>query len=199
MSEYATQTVTDLGIGVGKRTGVEHVADFADLLVDATRAEQITLMAEAAAEEGRRRQLGGALGFGLSTIASVFGGGPAVRSVVSAAVLIGTEFLSNVEPETMPDGLFGPTAYNLITMAAVAVVVNDSHARRMLGMGSISRPRLAEMGRRLDDIAGEANLAHRVTKVHEFERWIANEVPALDAHLNTVKMMPGMDALKERA
>jgi hypothetical protein len=198
VSEYATQTVTDLGADVGKLTGVEHVADFADLLVDATRAEQSVLMAEAAAEEGRRRRLGGALGFGLSAIASVFGGGPAVRSVVSAAVLVGTELVANVEPETMPDGLFGPTAYNLITMAAVAVVVNDPHVRRELGMGSIGPRRLAEMARRLDDIADEPDVGDRVTKVRQLEAWIATEVPELDAHLNTVKMMPGMDALKER-
>ena len=198
MSEYATQTVGDLGAGVGMLTGVEHVADFADLLVDATRAEQSTLMAEAAAEEGRRRQLGGALGFGLSAIASVFGGGPAVRSVVSAAVLVGTELVANVEPETMPDGLFGPTAYNLITMAAVAVVVNDPHVRRELGLDSISPRRLVEIARRLDDIAQVSDVGDRVTKVRELEHWIATEVPELDAHLNTVKMMPGMDALKER-
>ncbi len=198
VSEYATQTVTDLGAGVGTLTGVEHVADFADLLVDATRAEQTTLMAEAAAEEGRRRQLGGVLGFGLSAIVSVFGGGPAVRSVVSAAVLVGTELVADVEPETMPDGLFGPTAHNLVTMAAVAVVVNDPRVRRELGMDSIGPARLREMSRRLDDIADESDLTDRLTKVREFERWIATEVPALDAHLNTVRMMPGMDALKER-
>ncbi len=198
VSAYARQTVTELGAGVGTLTGVEHVADFADLLVDATRAEQTTLMAEAAAEEGRRRQLGGVLGFGLSAIASVFGGGPAVRSVVSAAVLVGTELVADVEPETMPDGLFGPTAHNLITMAAVAVVVNDSGVRRELGMGSIGPARLREMSRRLDDIADESDLTDRLTKVREFERWIATEVPALDAHLNTVRMMPGMDTLKER-
>ena len=198
VSEYATQTVTDLGAGVGTLTGVEHVADFADLLVDATRAEQSTLMAEAAAEEGRRRQLGGALGFGLSAIASVFGGGTAVRSVISAAVLVGTELVANVEPETMPDGLFGPTAYNLITMAAVAVVVNEPHVRLELGMESITPRQLVEMARRLDDIADESDLTDRLTKVRELEHWIATEVPQLDAHLNTVKMMPGMDALKER-
>lgn len=198
ISEYATQTVTDLGAGVGTHTGVEHVADFADLLVDATRTEQSALMAEAAAEEGRRRRLGGALGFGLSALASALGGGPAVRSVVSAAVLVGTELVANVEPETMPDGLFGPTAYNLITMAAVTVVVNDPSVRRELGMGSISPRRLGEMARRLDEIADEPDVGDRLTKVRKLERWIASEVPVLDAHLNTVKMMPGMDALKEK-
>ena len=202
VSEYAIQTVTDLGAGVGTLTGVEHVADFADLLVDAARAEQTSLMAEAAAEEGRRRQLAGALGFGLSAVATVFGGGPvvrsAVRSVVSAAVLLGTELVANVEPKAMPDGLFGPTAYNLITMAAVAVVVNDPDVRRELGMASISPGRLEEMARRLDDIADESDLTDRVTKVRKLEQWIATEVPVLDAHLNTVKTMPGMDALKER-
>ena len=128
----------------------------------------------------------------------MFGGGPAVRSVVSAAVLVGTELVANVEPDTMPDGLFGPTAYNLITMTAVAVVVNDPRVRRELGLDSISPRRLAEMSRRLDDIADESDVADRVTKVREFEDWIATEVPVLDAHLNTVKTMPGMDALKER-
>ncbi|HYN31794.1 MAG TPA: hypothetical protein VES40_04155 [Ilumatobacteraceae bacterium] len=198
VSEYATQTVTDLGADVGTRTGVEHVADFADLLVDATRAKQRALMAEAAAEEGRRRQLAGALGFGLSAV-----GGPtarpAVRVVVEAAVQLGTELVDDVEPKTMPDGLFGPTTYNLITMAAVAVVVNDPSVRRQLGMGSISPRQLGNMARRLDDIADETDLTERVTKVRKLEQWIAAEVPALDAHLNTVKTMPGMDALKEGA
>jgi hypothetical protein len=67
-----------------------------------------------------------------------------------------------------------------------------------LGMGSIGPARLREMARRLDDIADESDLTDRLTKVREFERWIATEVPVLDAHLNTVRMMPGMDALKER-
>ncbi len=206
VSEYATQTVTDLGADVGSLTGVEHVADFADLLVDATRAKQTSLMAEAATEEGQRRQLAGALGFGLSAVATVVGG-PAVtpvvrsvvRSVVSAAVELGTELVANVEPETMTDGMFGPTTYNLITMAAVAVVVNDPNVRRELGMGSINPRQLEEMARRLDDIAEESGLDDRVTKVRKFEQWIATEVPVLDAHLNTIKTMPGMDALKEGA
>jgi hypothetical protein len=197
VSEYATQTVTDLGAGVGTLTGVEHVADFADLLVDATRAEESTLMAEAAAEEWRRRQLGGALGFGLSAVATVFGGGAAVRSVVSTAVRAGTELMARVEPGTMPDGLFGPTTYNLITMTAVSVVVDNPRVRRELGLDSISPRQLAEMSTRLDEIATETDLDERATNVRTFEHWIATEVPPLDAHLNTVKKMPGMDALKE--
>ena len=197
MSAYTTQTVTDLGAGVGTLTGVEHVADFADLLVDATRTEGATLMAEAVAEEGRRRRLGGALGFGLSTVAGAFGGGPAVRSVVATAVRVGTEFVADVEPDTMPEGLFGPTTHNLITMTAVSVVVGDARVRRELGMESISPRQLDEMARRLEEIDDETDLDARVTKVRSFERWITAEVPLLDAHLNSIRKMPGMDALKE--
>ena len=197
VSAFAIQTVTDLGAGVGTLTGVEHVADVADLLVDATRAEGATLMAEAAAEEGRRSQLGGALGFGLSAVAAAFGGGPAVRSVVATAVRAGTELVARVEPETMPDGLFGPTTHNLITMTAVSVVVGNAHVRRELGMESIGPHQLDEMARRLDEIDDESDLDARVTKVRSFERWIAAEVPLLDAHLNSIRKMPGMDALKE--
>ena len=197
MSAYTTQTVTDLGAGVGTLTGVEHVADFADLLVDATRAEGATLMAEAVAEEGRRNQLGGALGFGLSAVAAALGGGPAVRSVVATAVRVGTEFVAGVEPETMPDGLFGPTTHNLITMTAVSVVVGSAHVRRELGMESIDPHQLDEMARRLDEIDDEADLDARLTKVRSFEGWIAAEVPLLDVHLNSIRKMPGMDALKE--
>lgn len=80
----------------------------------------------------------------------------------------------------------------------MTVVVNDPSVRRELGMGSISPRRLGEMARRLDEIADEPDVGDRLTKVRKLERWIATEVPVLDAHLNTVKMMPGMDALKER-
>ncbi|HSL74102.1 MAG TPA: hypothetical protein VK853_06530 [Ilumatobacteraceae bacterium] len=197
VSEYAIATVTDLGADVATRTGVEHVADLADLLVDATRGEEAALMAEALADEQRRRQFAGLLGFTATTIATLSGAGAVIRSVVAAAVRLGTELAPRVEVQQMPPNLFGPTTYDIITMGAVAVVVDDPRVRRRLGLASIPPRHLREIADRLREIDDETDLHARSVRVDRLERWIATEVPLLDAHLNAVKRIPGMDALKE--
>jgi hypothetical protein len=197
VSEYAFATVTGLGADVATRTGVEHVADLADLLVDATRGEEAALMAEALADEQRRRQFAGLLGFTATTIATLSGAGAVIRSVVATAVRLGTELAPRVEVQQMPPSRFGPTTYDVITMSAVAVVVDDPLVRRRLGLASIPPRHLREIAARLRDIDDETDLSARSVRVDRLERWIAADVPLLDAHLNAVKRTPGMDALKE--
>jgi len=197
VSGYAIHTVNALGADVGERTGVEHVADFADLLVDATERGQVALMAEAAAEEGRRRRFGNAIGFGLGVTAGVLGGSVAVRAVVTNAIALGTAFAARVNPAEMPDRLFGPTTYDLITLTAVRNVVDDPDVRDSAGLDSIDDDDLDEIAARLDRLDRETDVAAHIAGVRDLNRWIADNVPELDAFLTGVKAMPGMDALKE--
>lgn len=197
VSGYAIQTVHALGADVGSLSGVEYVADVADLLVDATDHGQVALMAEAAAEEGRRRRFANAIGFGLGVAAGVLGGSVAVRAVVTNAIRVGTEFVPSVNPAVMPDRLFGPTTYNLITMTALRNIVDGAGVRDEAGLDSIDGDDLDEISKRMARLDQETDVSRHMAGVRDLNRWIADNVPELDAFLTDVKSMPGMDALKE--
>jgi hypothetical protein len=87
--------------------------------------------------------------------------------------------------------------YNLITLTAVRNAVDDPDVRDRAGLDSIDDDDLDEIAARLDRLDRETDVAAHIAGVRDLNRWIADNVPELDAFLTGVRTMPGMDALKE--
>ena len=86
LGAYVNSIVDELGVDIASRSGIEHVAQFADLVGDAVSAEQAEMVAAAAASSSQRRVLADAVGFGVSATATTTGGGPVVDFAVNQLV-----------------------------------------------------------------------------------------------------------------
>jgi len=104
LGAYVNSLADGLGVDIARRSGVEHVAQFADLVGDAVTAEQAEMVAAAAAASAQRRVLAGAVGFGVSAAASAAGGGPIVNFAVGQLVGIGADRFAHVDPDTVEAG-----------------------------------------------------------------------------------------------
>ena len=91
LGAYVNSIVDDLGVDIATHSGIEHVAQFADLVGDAVSAEQAEMVAGAAASSAQRRLLANAVGFGASGAVSAIGGGPIVGFAVNQLVRVGTD------------------------------------------------------------------------------------------------------------
>jgi hypothetical protein len=197
LGAYTTNVVTGLGGDIAVRPGLEYVTRFADLVGDASRAEQVELVVAAAAEEVRRRQLGAVIGFGLTATLAVGGAGPLARSFTSRAVALATEFAGHVGVDVIPDGQIPALTYDLITVVALRVVTTDPIERHRAGLSSVSSSAWTEIADRLERIDAAGDRADRTRHVLRLDRWIEAEVPLLAGYLNRIRSVPGMDELSE--
>ena len=132
LGAYMNTVIDEVGPDLAERSGVEGVAQFADLLGDAVTAEQAEMIAAATADAAQRGVLAGAIGFGSTAVASSFGGGPLVGVAVSRIVEAGTDRMTRIDAETMPDGMLRHVAYDSIIVATVTLgrtdrATQDSH------------------------------------------------------------------------
>jgi hypothetical protein len=176
---------------------VTHLADFADLIGDASRTEQAELVMAAAVDEARRRQLSGLIGFGANVTLLLSGAGSVARSIAGQAVRAAANWRSNDEPERLPDGQIPAQTYDLITVAAVAVAASDPSMRPGAGLDDVTTTQWTEASRRIDDLAQLDDPHERMLAVGELDHWISTSVPALATYLLELRKMPGMNELKE--
>ena len=196
LGAYTTTIVTELGGDITIRPGLEYVTRFADLVGDASRAEQAELVVEAAAEQARRRQLGAVIGFGVTAALALGGAGSLAREVTSRAMALATEFAGRVGVGEIRGGRIPAFTYDLITVEALRVVSTDRGERRRAGLSSVSRSDWQEISSRLDRIDA-ADESARTADVLRLDRWIETEVPVLAGYLNRIRSVPGMDELTE--
>ena len=176
------------------------MAQFADLLGDAVTAEQAEMIAAATADAAQRGVLAGAIGFGSTAVASSFGAGPLVGLAVTRIVEVGTDRMTRVDAETMPDGMLRHVAYDSIIVATVTLgrtdrATQDSHRLHDDDAAELHRidahlERLAEL-----DAAGDAEAYH--DEVSDMADLIRQRTPRLDTFVNGVLSVPAVSALTE--
>jgi hypothetical protein len=197
LAAYTFETFERIGGDAVRRPEATYVAQFADLIGDASRTEQVELVMAAAAEEARRRRLGGLVGFGVTAALLAGGAGSVARSVAGHAVRMVTSWASRVEPERLTDSEIPAHTHDLITVAAIAVVASDPSARRAAGLGGVTAAQWSEVRRRLRVIEQHDVPGERMSAVGEFDHWVETSVPALAAYLLAIRSMPGMHELTE--
>jgi hypothetical protein len=197
LAAYTFETFERIGGDAVHRPDATYVAQFADLLGDAGRTEQVELVMAAAAEEARRRRLGGLVGFGVNTALLVAGAGAVARSVAGQAVRMATTWAARVEPERLAGSEIPAQTYDLITVAAVAVVASDPSARRAAGLGSVTAVQWSGTQQRLRTIEHSVEPRARMAAVGDLDHWIETSVPALAVYLLDIRSMPGMHELTE--
>jgi hypothetical protein len=194
---YALQRIDQLGADVARPPGLESVARFTDLLTDAGRSEQLELVAEAAAEESRRRTLAGAVGFGATVALTASGAASITRSLTGRAVSFAADRLTSVAPDRLTDHRFAQRTYDLIVLGALGAVARHPGVRRDAELTSIPAIRWRTIGERVAGIEAETDPAARSAGLVRLERWIATEAPELERYLGEVRSVPGMDELTE--
>jgi hypothetical protein len=197
LAAYTFETFERIGGDAVSRPDATYVAQFADLIGDASRTEQVELVMAAAAEEARRRRLGGLVGFGVNATLLVAGAGSVARSVAGQAVRMATSWAARVEPERLADSQIPAHTHDLITVAAVAVVASDPSARRAAGLGGVTSAQWSQVRQRLGTIEQHHDPRERMTAVGDLDHWIETSVPALAAYLLDIRSMPGMHELTE--
>jgi hypothetical protein len=197
LAAYTFETFERIGGDAVGRPDATYVAQFADLIGDASRTEQVELVMAAAAEEARRRRLGGLVGFGVNAALLVAGAGSVARSVAGQAVRSATSWAARVEPERMAESQIPAHTHDLITVAAVAVVASDPSARRAAGLGGVTSAQWSQVRERLHTIEQHVDLRERMTAVGDLDHWIETSAPALAAYLLDIRSMPGMHELTE--
>lgn len=199
LGAYTIHVVAGLGGHLRDHSGLEHVAQFADLIGDATRAEQAELVMAAAEEEASIRRLGGAIGFGLGVGLSSTGAGALVRAGVAESVDALTDIVADAssQADSMP-GLSIPAAtYDLVTLATVTLVASDRTVRASLGVASIDDDEWAAIDDLLDDVSRANGSDERIRSILRLDHHIETSVPALGALLRDVRSTPGLQELSE--
>jgi hypothetical protein len=200
LGEYTATVVGGLGADIVAQPGLEYVARFTDLIADASRTEQAELVAEAAVEQARRRQMGAAIGFGVTAVLAATGVGSIGRAVVSRAIAVATTWAARVDPERLPDSQIPSATYDLVTVEALRVVAADRGERRRAGLAGVDRSSWVELRRRLakiDALVSVDDRAERTRLVLQLNRWIESDVAPLAAYLGSIRSVPGMDELTE--
>ena len=197
MAAFTFDTFEQVGGDATRRPDVTHLADFADLIGDASRTEQAELVMTAAVHESRRRQLNGLIGFGTNVALLAGGAGSVARAIAGQAVRAATNWRSDGEPERLPEGQIPAQTYDLITIAAVGVAASDPSMRHLAGLGDVTAPQWDEATRRINAIAQLDDPHERMLAVGDLDHWIGTSVPALSTYLLELRKMPGMSELKE--
>jgi hypothetical protein len=197
IAAYTFDTFERLGGDATRRSDVTHLADFADLVGDASRTEHAELLMAAAVDEARRRQLSGMIGFGTNVALLAGGAGSVTRAIAAQAVRAATSWRRGGEPERLPEGQIAAQTYDLITVAAVAVAASDPAMRHDAGLDDVTAAQWAETNRRVDAIEQLDDPHERTLTIGALDHWIDTSVPALAGYLLGLRTMPGMSELKE--
>jgi hypothetical protein len=197
LAAYTFETFERIGGEATTRPDVTHLAEFADLLGDASRTEQAELVMAAAVEEARRRQLSGLIGFGTNVALVAGGAGSVARAIAGQAVKLATTWRDRSDPEQLVVGQIPAQTYDLVTLAAVAVAASDPTMRRDADLGDVTAAQWVEARRRVAIIEQLDELHDRSLAVGDLDHWIETSVPALATYLLELRKTPGMAELKE--
>jgi|TARA_R110002110_G_scaffold75033_1_gene198419 hypothetical protein len=197
LGAYTDRVINDLGASFVNRTGVESIARLGLLFRDGLNDEQAELLLAAAAETARREQIGDLIGFGAGAWTSASGVGVVTRTVVSQAVSSAMDLGSEVEPDDIVDTSFGSTTYRGIQLSVLRYVHDHPGAHTELAVDGVSAEQWADVGRRLDAIAGEPDGALRDGLVQDLDNLIARNIPALDSLWRQIAGHGDMTRLKE--
>lgn len=197
LAAFTFETFERIGGDAVSRPDATYVAHFADLIGDASRTEQVELVMAAAAEEARRRRLGGLVGFGVNATLLVAGAGSVAHSLAGQAVRMATSWAARVEPEQLADSQIPAHTHDLVTVAAVAVVASDPSVRPAAGLEGVTPAQWSQARERLRSIQQHDDPRERMTAVGDLDHWIETSVPALAAYLLDIRSMPGMHELTE--
>lgn len=189
---YTRDVISGLGTNINVYLGLENVAQFADLLGDAIRAEQAELVMSAAADEAVRRQVAGAVRFGVDVGLSATGIGAIARGLTSRAMDSAVDWAANVAPDEMVDLSIPSYINDLITIAAVAMVFEHPSMRASLGLQGISDESWKEVDEQLDDIDKSGNFAERIGNIATLNDYIEKEVPELGGYVRAVRDIEGI-------
>jgi len=202
LGAYVNSIVDELGVDIASRSGIEHVAQFADLVGDAVSAEQAEMVAAAAASSSQRRLLADAVGFGVSATAKTIGGGPVVAFAVNQLVRHGTDRFAAVDPDTMPNGAIRHRTYDAIVVATVTVGRADPTA---IDADRPSSDRddpddLARVDEYLDRLArleAAGDIDGYADEVSRMTQFIERATPNLDSFVNSVTEVAAVNELIE--
>ena len=197
LAAYTFETFDRVGGDAARRPEVTYVAQFADLVGDASRTEQAELVMAAATEEARRRRLGGLIGFGVNVTLLAAGAGSVARSIAGQAVRMVTAWTATVQSEQLTGSHIPAHTYDLITVAAVAAVASDPSSRRSAGLGDVTSAQWSEVRRRGREIDRHDDPRERGLAVGDLDHWIETSVPVLAAYLLDIRSLPGMHELTE--
>ncbi len=200
LGAYMNHVIDDLGATVIARSGVEHVAQFADLIGDAVAAEQAEMVAAAAAATAQRRELADGVGFAVNAGLSAIGVGRLVSFGVKRVVKAGTDSLSRVDPDTMPNGSLRHVTYDAILVATVTLARSDRGAQISNGLDDDDPAVLRQIDERLERLAAlsaAGDTAGYRDEVSDLARFIEARTTALDEFVNAVTNVPAVHELIE--
>lgn len=197
LAAYTFDTFERVGAAATKRPDVMHLAEFADLIGDASRTEQAELVMAAAVEEARHRQLSGLIGFGTNVALLAGGASSVARTIVGQAVRLATSWRARADSEQIGVGQIPAHTYDLITVAAMTVAASDPSMRHDAGLDDVTAAQWADAQRRIDVIALLDDPHTRMLAVGDLDHWITSSVPALAAYLLEIRKTPGISELKE--
>jgi hypothetical protein len=188
LGAYLNSIVDDLGVDIASRSGIEHVAQFADLVGDAVSAEQAEMVAAAAASSAQRRLLGNAVGFGVSAATAAAGAGPVVGFAVNQLVRVGTARFADVDPGTMPNGAIRHRTYDAIVVATVTLGRAEPTAtdadREPDDPDDLAR--VDEHLDRLAELEAAGDLDGYADEVSHMTQFIEQATPNLDSFVNSI-------------
>lgn len=176
---------------------LDSVAQFVGMLGDAADAEQAEMNMEAAAAEAHHRQLGGIIGFVVDTTAAGAGAPGPLRDALSWTVDIGTSWLGDVEPETLPGSLLGSEFRRQmdITSVAVALATPGFFQTDPAGAASPTSAQRRGVERRLAAIERSTDRTDYHHAYDDLIQFIDNEVPALRAAVHVADRSPAAEKL----
>jgi len=198
LGRYTNEMVYDLGENIIKHQGLNRVSQFADLLGDAARAEQAELVMAAAAEAASRRQVGSAVRTGVNVGLSLSSAGIVARSVTNEAMKVATDWATQVRPDELIDLSIPSETYDLITVAAIAMVADNPSVRSALGLNTIPAQSWGKIDDLLDDIENSDNSSERARKIVLLDRYIEDDEPDLGGYMSEVRDTAGVDELIEQ-
>jgi hypothetical protein len=97
----------------------------------------------------------------------------------------------------MPDLSIPSQTYDLITIAAVALVTDNPSLRASVGLGKINDDSWDEVDERLAAIENSANPRERHRNMSTLNRYIEDELPDLGGYMREVRNIEGLDELTE--
>ena len=197
LAAYTFATFELVGGEALTRPDVTHLAEFADLLGDASRTEQAELVMAAAVEEARSRQLSGLIGFGTNVALLAGGAGSVVRAIAGQTVKFTATLGDRTDSQQFPVGQIPAQTYDLITVAAVAVAAKAPSMRLHAGLDDVTAAQWTEATRQVAEIERLDDPHERALAVGDLDYWIDTSVPALATYLLELRTTPGMSELKE--
>ncbi len=197
IAAYTFETFERVGGEATTRPDVTHLAEFADLIGDASRTEQAELVMAAAVEEARRRQLSGLIGFGTNVALLAGGAGSVARAIAGQAIKAATTWSNRAVSEPFRVGNIPGETYDMITVAAVSAAASDPSMRSGAGLAEVTAAQWVETKRQVAAIERLDDPHERSLAVGDLDHWIETSVPALATYLLALRTTPGMAELKE--